>query len=53
MEKDDDVRHFDDVFTKMDPFGSYTHKPNPNENRKVSMDMWSDFSMDPEDQEEL
>lgn len=23
LDKDDDVRHFDDSFTKMDPFASY------------------------------
>ncbi len=40
------------MFTKMDPFGSYTApvKP-PTGERKMSADMWSDFSKEASDDE--
>ena len=49
LDSAEDVRHFDECFTKMDPFGSYT-APRGQE-RKLSADMWSDFSCEPEEEE--
>ena len=41
------MRHFDESFTKMDPFSSYTTRPDPTV-WKLSNDMWSSFDKDPD-----
>ncbi len=46
LDSEEDVRHFDTVSTEMDPFGSYTAPARAEVPRKVSADMWSDFSLD-------
>lgn len=45
LQNDDDVDHFDEQFTKMDPHGSYNTRGTQ---KKLSEDQWSDFDMDGE-----
>ena len=46
LPNDDDVGHFDEQFTKMDPDGSYNTRAIGQ--KKMSEDQWSDFDMDAE-----
>ena len=46
LNNDDDVDHFDEQFTKLDPHGSYNTKGTQ---KKLSEDQWSDFDLDDED----
>jgi serine/threonine protein kinase len=43
LQNDDDVDHFDEQFTKMDPHGSYNTK---GIQKRLSEDQWSDFDLD-------
>lgn len=52
LKSEDDVNHFDEAFTSIDPFSSFTPPVDPNQpmaGRKLSADVWSDFSLDPDD----
>lgn len=43
LQNDDDVDHFDEQFTKMDPHGSYNVR---GIQKRLSEDQWSDFDLD-------
>ena len=47
LPNEDDVGHFDEQFTKMDPDGSYNTRGNII--HKLSEDQWSDFDLDGEE----
>lgn len=49
LQNEDDVDHFDDQFTKMDPHGSYNTR---GVQQKLSMDQWSDFDLGSDQEEE-
>ena len=46
LRNEDDVDHFDEQFTKMDPHGSFNPKGTQ---KKLSEDQWSDFDLDAEE----
>lgn len=46
LSKDDDVDHFDEQFTKLDPHGSFNPRGTQ---KKLSEDQWSDFDLDVEE----
>jgi len=46
LPNDDDVGHFDEQFTKMDPDSSYNTRGT---HQKLSEDQWSDFDLDAEE----
>lgn len=47
LQNEDDVDHFDEQFTKMDPDGSYNTRGT---HQKLSEDQWSDFDLDAEEE---